>query len=119
MTLDPTTQANYTQIASEHIDFDWSIDFGKKLILGSATHTLVVKEADVKEVIFDTNALDIEGVEVDGTAVKHVLGPKHEVMGSALHVTLSNAPTVGSKFKATIRYKTTDGCTALQWLDKE
>ena len=51
MTLDPTTQANYTQIASEHIDFDWSIDFGKKLISGSATHTLVVKEADVKEVM--------------------------------------------------------------------
>ena len=51
MTLDPTTQANYSQIASEHIDFDWSIDFGKKLILGSATHALVVKEAGVKEVM--------------------------------------------------------------------
>lgn len=51
MTLDPTTQTNYTQIASEHIDFDWSIDFGKKIVSGSAAHTLLVKEAGVEEVV--------------------------------------------------------------------
>ena len=55
MAEDPTTQANYTQIASEHIDFDWAIDFAKKLISGSATHTLVVKEAGVTEVMSEHN----------------------------------------------------------------
>lgn len=40
-------------------------------------------------------------------------------MGSALRIALASTPDVGSKVKATIRYKTTDGCTALQWLDKE
>lgn len=40
-------------------------------------------------------------------------------MGSALRIPFASTPDVGSKVKATIRYKTTDGCTALQWLDKE
>ena len=51
ISLDPTTQANYTQIASEHVDLDWTIDFKKKQIAGSATHVLVVKEDGVKEVM--------------------------------------------------------------------
>lgn len=50
---------------------------------------------------------------------QYALGPKHEVMGSALHIPLPSAPAVGSKVKVTIRYKTTDGCTAIQWLEKE
>lgn len=49
MAADPTTQANYTQIASEHIDFDWTIDYAKKIISGTATHTFVVKEGGVTE----------------------------------------------------------------------
>lgn len=40
-------------------------------------------------------------------------------MGSALHIPLPTALAVGSKVKVTIRYKTTDGCTAIQWLEKE
>ena len=40
-------------------------------------------------------------------------------MGSALHIPLAHAPAVGSTVKTTIRYKTTEGCTALQWLEKE
>ena len=50
-TLDPTTQANYTQIASEHIAFDWTIDLGKRIIFGSATHDFVVKEDAVQEIV--------------------------------------------------------------------
>ena len=51
MAADPTTQANYTQIVSDHIDFDWTIDFTKKIIAGSATHTLTVKESGLKEIM--------------------------------------------------------------------
>ena len=52
MTLDPTTQANYTQVVSEHIHFEWAVDFEKKNISGTATHTLSVKEDGVKEVMY-------------------------------------------------------------------
>ena len=52
MSDDPTSQANFLQIASEHIHFDWNIDFNAKAILGSATHTLLVKEDDIKDVMY-------------------------------------------------------------------
>lgn len=51
MALDPTTQANYSEIASEHVDFDWTIDFAQQIIHGSATHTLLVKKDNVPEVM--------------------------------------------------------------------
>ena len=50
--IDPSTQANYRQIASEHVHFDWSIDWSKQVIAGSATHTLAVKEDGVQEVMY-------------------------------------------------------------------
>jgi hypothetical protein len=51
MKTDPTTQANYTEIASEHIALEWAVDFDKNIIAGSVVHTLRVKEDGVKEVM--------------------------------------------------------------------
>ena len=51
MSNDPTSQANFLQVASEHIDFDWNINWDAKAIFGSATHTLLVKGDDLKEVM--------------------------------------------------------------------
>lgn len=84
----------------------------------------------------DTSALSIDKVEVEGQIVKvrtvvisfcssplnnfqFEVGPKHEVMGSALRIPLSVSPKANSQVKATVYYNTTEGCTALQWLDKE
>jgi leukotriene-A4 hydrolase len=51
VTSDPTTQSNYFEVISEHIALDWHVDFDKKIISGSATHTVLVKESDVKHVM--------------------------------------------------------------------
>ena len=48
---DPTSQSNYTQIATTHVSLDWTVDFEKRCIHGSATHQLVAKE-DVSEVMY-------------------------------------------------------------------
>ena len=50
--VDPVTQANYLQITSEHVHFDWTIDYDAKFIQGSATHTLVVNEDGLSEVVW-------------------------------------------------------------------
>lgn len=62
MSLDPTTQANYVQVASEHIHFDWTVDFVKKNISGSATHTLSVKEDGVEEVMYVHQEICLEPI---------------------------------------------------------
>ena len=48
---DPTTQSNYLQIATEHVTFDWNVDFEDRVIAGSAIHRLLVKEDDVRQVM--------------------------------------------------------------------
>ncbi|KAF8839796.1 zincin [Paxillus ammoniavirescens] len=114
---DPTTQSNYLDIATENVALNWTIDFEKKRIHGSATHELVAR-VEVSEVIFDTYALDIESVEVNGRETKFQLESEHEVMGSALRIPLP--PTRANKrVKIKIAYKTTERCPALQWLAKE
>lgn len=51
LTTDPTSQSNYLQVFTEHVSFDWAIDFKNRIIKGSATHDLRVKEDDPKEVM--------------------------------------------------------------------
>ncbi|KAI0271734.1 hypothetical protein BC834DRAFT_950104 [Gloeopeniophorella convolvens] len=116
---DPTTQANYLQVYTTNVDFDWVVDFTAQTIEGSATHTLTLKEGGVKEVIFDTADLEVSKALFGEQAVEFTLDPKHKVMGSALHIPFSVAPEVGSSVKVTVFYKTTKGSTALQWLAKE
>ncbi|KAF8060869.1 peptidase family M1-domain-containing protein [Lyophyllum atratum] len=115
---DPTTQSNYLQITTEHLALEWTLDFDAKLISGSATHHLLVKEDDVKEVIFDTSELDLSDAKIDGKSVPFDLKAKHEVMGSALHIGLPSGLKSGQYIDVKVEYKTTKACTALQWLDK-
>ncbi|KAJ6469011.1 peptidase family M1-domain-containing protein [Mycena vitilis] len=117
--LDPTTQSNYREIASEHISLDWSVDFAAQIVSGSATHRMKVLLDGVQEAIFDTGDLEVSGAEVKGSAVSYDLKPKHEVMGSALHVSLPKGLQSGTTIDVTLFYKTTKECTALQWLEKE
>ncbi|KAF8639401.1 hypothetical protein AX17_001526 [Amanita inopinata Kibby_2008] len=116
---DPTTQSNYLEIVSEHISFDWRLDFETKTISGSATHKLKVIEDGVREVIFDTSDLEIREAQVAGLAVPHETKQKHEIMGSALHIPLPVGLKTGTTVNVKIQYNTTRDSTALQWLDKE
>ncbi|KAJ7454867.1 peptidase family M1-domain-containing protein [Mycena latifolia] len=126
--LDPTTQSNYDHIASQSIHFDWALDFSAQILSGSAIHKLRVIVDDVPEVMrvccsgappFDTAGLEISRVEVEGTVVQHDVKPKHEVMGSALHIPLPKGLKSGTSISVAVFYKTTKDCTALQWLEKE
>jgi leukotriene-A4 hydrolase len=114
---DPTTQSNYTKIATTNVSLDWTVDFDKKSIYGSATHRLLAS-ADVTEVIFDTLVLDIESAEVNGKHVQTRLDPKDPVMGSALHVPLP-LTRKGETISVKIAYKTTEEAPAVLWLEKE
>ncbi|KAI0344189.1 hypothetical protein BDW22DRAFT_1427828 [Trametopsis cervina] len=119
MPQDPTSRSNHLELASEHIDLDWTLDFDRQLISGSAVHTLRVIADGVKEAVFDTFALDIEKAVVNGQAASFSLGEDHPVMGPRLRIQLPDVPKEGSTISVKVHYRTTEGCTALQWLDKE
>ncbi|XP_006454850.1 hypothetical protein AGABI2DRAFT_198496 [Agaricus bisporus var. bisporus H97] len=117
--MDPTTQSNYDKVATEHVEFDWRLDFENRIIQGSAVHQLTIKAENVHEAIFDTNDLTIDGVSIEGKATSFDLKPKHEVMGSALHVSLPSGLSKGAKLRVQIQYQTSPNSMALQWLEKE
>ncbi len=48
---DPTTQSNYLDVTTEHVEFAWEIDFVYRVIEGSALHTMIVKVDEVHEVM--------------------------------------------------------------------
>ncbi|KAI5833346.1 zincin [Schizophyllum commune Tattone D] len=117
--VDPTTQSNYLAVASQHVHFDWDVDFENEVLAGSSTHDVRVLQDGVGEVIFDTLDLDIESATVDGVDAIYEIKPKHQVMGSALHITFPIKYEVNALVKVKITYKTQKQCLALQWLDKE
>lgn len=47
--MDPTTQSNYDKVATEHVEFDWRLDFENRIIQGSAVHQLTIKAENVHE----------------------------------------------------------------------
>ena len=50
--VDTTTQSNIHDVASEHIAFDWKVDFDTQVLTGSATHTLKIKKEGAYEVMY-------------------------------------------------------------------
>lgn len=50
--IDAASQSNWQDVTSEHVDFEWSLDFNTQLISGSATHHLVVKKDGAREVMY-------------------------------------------------------------------
>ncbi|KAG8823910.1 hypothetical protein FRC19_002883 [Serendipita sp. 401] len=142
-TSDPTTQSNYTSIASFHVDLYWILDWEKQLITGHAVNRLRAKADGVDKVVLDTSFLNISKVEVGGQQVdvrrilarmsnhstdyilrclaheKFKLGEHHEVMGSSLTIPINTPLAKDEEVEVVVWYSTTPECTALQWLDKE
>ncbi len=49
--MDTATQSNYNDIRTDHVSFDWVVDFDTKLLSGSATHNMTVKRNGVKDIV--------------------------------------------------------------------
>ncbi|KAG8999866.1 hypothetical protein FRB94_005859 [Tulasnella sp. JGI-2019a] len=121
MVTDPTTQSNYWEITTKHAHFDWDIDWKKRILSGSVTHTLITQKERPAEVIFDTQFLDIKSALVNGIPAQYELREPHPVMGSALVIKLDpiGGVSTGVEVVVKIEYNTTAQCTAIGWLEKE
>lgn len=50
--VDTASQANYNDVVTEHVAFDWSVDFNTKVVSGSATLDMIAKKDDLSEVMY-------------------------------------------------------------------
>jgi leukotriene-A4 hydrolase len=94
------------------LDWDAEVDFEQEVIRATAYWTLAENHSDT--VIFDSKALDIKEVRVDGSVTNFTLSTPDELLGSSLTI----AAGAGAKV-ISIDYQTTSGAEALQWYPRE
>jgi len=120
-TADKFTQSNYRDVRVTHLDLDLDVDFDEKVLRGTASLGFERINPDVSELVLDTKALSIAGVEVyeGGTPFQFIvppfaLGDYDPVLGEQLTITLP--PTAD---RVVIYYETSPGAGGLQWLTPE
>ena len=113
-TIDDHSYARPQEARVKNVDLDLTADFVTKTLKGTATLTLVT-EANAKQVILDTKALDISEVtDAAGARLNYTLGKGNEMMGRPLTIDLPQGAQ-----KVVVHYATTKDGTALQWLDPQ
>ncbi|GAB3222572.1 M1 family metallopeptidase [Hymenobacter seoulensis] len=116
VTPDPHSYARPAEVSVHHLALALTVDFDAKTLAGHATW-LLTNHAAAAELVLDARGLAIEAVLLggpDGEPTEFTLGPEEAVLGQPLRITLR--PNTSS---VTIRYHTTPGAAALQWLQPE
>ena len=106
--------ANSDQVVLNHIALDWTIDFDKKVIDGSAELSFEKLDAAATKLIVDTRDLTIHRVESNGEAVSFKLGNADPHLGAPLSIDIPE-----SIDSVTVFYTTSPSASGLQWLTPE
>lgn len=86
---DPNTLSNYNNWRAAHTVANFDILFDQKKLAGNVVHSLrSTTNANSREIILDTNHLDIGHVKVDGKPSDWQLMPTLEPYGTALKIKL-------------------------------
>ena len=108
---DPHSFARPNEAVVKHLDLNLNVDFEKKILSGSATLDIELKN-NATQIILDTRDLKIEKVILDdGTEAKFELGDEVKYLGRSLTINLK-PKTV----KLTVFYSTSPDAAAVQWL---
>ncbi|KAJ2779362.1 Leucyl aminopeptidase yscIV [Coemansia javaensis] len=122
--IDPNSQANLGEIATQHVHLDLAVDFARQRLAGTASYRLRVLAA-TQEVVLDTAHLDIKAARLAGSGggAAQPLGidtsTVHAVYGTALRLQLPAAAAAGDELAVEIEYETTPEGGAIQFLAPE
>ena len=117
---DPHSFSRPDDAVIKHLYLDLTVDFEKKMLSGTATFDVEVKN-NATQLILDTRELNIHKVSLtDGTELKFTLGDTVKYLGQALTI---NLPAILKKKTGldnegiVIHYSTHPDAAALQWLE--
>ncbi|KAL4889116.1 leukotriene A-4 hydrolase [Aspergillus ambiguus] len=114
---DPNTLSNYNNWLSTHITANFDILFDQKKLVGNVVHKLKsITNGESTDIVLDTNHVDVTDVKVDGKASAWELSSPMEPYGTALKIKLDQGVKMDEIVNVDISVKTTEKCTALQWL---
>ncbi len=116
---DPHSYANPDRVRVRHIALDLDVRFETRTLAGSVLLSLERRSAGGGALLLDTRDLTILSAETSGgsgpfTSAAFSMGARDPILGAPLHVTLPDGAT-----HVRIRYETSPGASALQWLAPE
>ena len=106
--------ANSDKAVLKHISLDWTVDFDRKVIDGSAEMTFEKLDASASKLILDTRDLTIHRVESNGESVPFELGEADPHLGAPLSIDIPDSVDT-----VTVFYTTSPSASGLQWLTPE
>ncbi|QDA61787.1 M1 family metallopeptidase [Hymenobacter jejuensis] len=113
---DPHTHAQPADAVVRHLELNLVVDFESRSLSGYATWQFQ-KFGAASELVLDARDLDVEAVLLGGPTGEPTtfeLGPSDPVLGQSLRIAIRPDTTA-----VTVRYRTTPGAAALQWLPPE
>lgn len=115
-TPDPHSYARPAEVRVQHLALTLQVDFEARTLAGHATWQ-IVNHTGSTELLLDARDLHIEEVllgDLTGEATEFSLGAPDPVLGQPLRIAIHPDTQ-----QVTIRYRTTAGAAALQWLTPE
>ncbi len=116
--VDYHSYANTDDYRTTHIDLDFTVDFERRVLIGEATLHLTHLDDAGEPLVLDTRGLEIESVRAGGNGefrdVSFSIGDGSDDLGAPLTIDLPADATA-----VAIRYKTSPGALALQWLEPQ
>ncbi|XP_053661958.1 leukotriene A-4 hydrolase [Anopheles marshallii] len=119
--LDPSSYSNAHELIIRHVDLDWTVNFDKSTISGTATLHFKLTKKDLEEIFLDVSDISVSSVVAKSSAGEIPLdwdiGGTVENIGSKLTIYL---PTkTNGDLTLVIGYETSPKASALQWLTPE
>lgn len=121
---DPNSYSTPETVRMTYMNFDWTVNFERKIIIAEVDYRFVITAEDVKTILLDVRDIDIKfvGLLDDKSKTTHIpmnftITDPVENQGSKLTLEL---PTVMiGEITIAIKYETSPSASALQWLTPE
>lgn len=118
------TFSNYHAFTTRHLVLDLDVDFENRALVGTALLNIRILDHAARILVLDTRDLVVEAVTVgvterDLSATQFRLGSKDALLGQPLEIDLPEGLSAGDELVVEVRYRTTPGASALQWLPPE
>ena len=88
---DPNSLSNYNNWVSTHVTANFDVLFDQRKLTGNVVHRFKsITHSDSKEILLDTNHLEIGDVKINGNSSEWELLPSYGPYGKALKISLQN-----------------------------
>ncbi len=109
--------ANPAEVRVRHVELDLDVDFGRRVLAGSAILHLDRRKPDAGHLDLDTRGLDVATAERgraggSWSAARHEVGPSDPILGARLSIELAPGDD-----RVRVAYVTRPAASGLQWLE--